>query len=339
MRARTVPVAADEAGIRLDRWFRRHFPDLPHGRLEKLLRGGQIRVDSARVRAGTRLHAGQRVRVPPLSEAAARSAPAPAPALDAEAASDLRRRVLYRDDELLVIDKPPGLAVQGGSGVSRHLDAMLDALRFGAHQRPRLVHRLDKDTSGALLLARGPGPAARLAAAFRARAVRKLYWALVVGAPPATRGTIDIPLAKRRVRGGERMAVGAGRGARTRYAVIARVGRATWLALEPVTGRTHQLRAHLAAIGAPVQGDGKYGGRAAFLPACEVAPRLHLHAREIALEGAPGRTLRFVAPLPAHMAATWTFLGLDADRAPDPLAVGAAGDPPAAPATGRGPRA
>lgn len=332
-----MPVAADEAGIRLDRWFRRHFPDLPHGRLEKLLRGGQIRVDSARVRAGTRLHAGQRVRVPPLGEAAARSAPAPT--LDAEAAGDLRRRVLYRDDELLVIDKPPGLAVQGGSGVSRHLDAMLDALRFGARQRPRLVHRLDKDTSGALLLARDVGTAARLAAAFRARAVRKLYWALVVGAPPATRGTIDIPLAKRRGRGGERMAGGAGRGARTRYAVIARAGQATWLALEPVTGRTHQLRAHLAAIGAPVQGDGKYGGRAAFLPAREVVPRLHLHAREIALESAPGRTLRFVAPLPAHMAATWTFLGLDPDRSPDLLAAFASGEPPPAPALGRGPRA
>ena len=332
-----MPVAADEAGIRLDRWFRRHFPDLPHGRLEKLLRGGQIRVDSARVRAGTRLHAGQRVRVPPLGEAAARSAPAPA--LDAEAAGDLRRRVLYRDDELLVIDKPPGLAVQGGSGVSRHLDAMLDALRFGARQRPRLVHRLDKDTSGALLLARDAGTAARLAAAFRARAVRKLYWALVVGAPPAARGTIDIPLAKRRGRGGERMAVGAGRGARTRYAVIARAGQATWLALEPVTGRTHQLRAHLAAIGAPVQGDGKYGGRAAFLPAREVVPRLHLHAREIALEGAPGRTLRFVAPLPAHMAATWTFLGLDPDRSPDLLAAFPSGEPPPAPALGCGPRA
>ena len=326
MTARTVAVGEDEGGLRLDRWFRRHFPDLPHGRLEKLLRSGQVRVDSARVRAGTRLEAGQRVRVPPLATtrpraggAAAPATPAP-PAVDEDGARMLRRSVLYRDDDMLVINKPPGLAVQGGSRVSQHVDAMLDALRFGARERPRLVHRLDKDTSGALVLARHARAAARLSAAFRARAVRKFYWALVVGAPPAVRGTIDIPLAKRAGRTGERMAPGGGRDARTRYAVVDSIGRggatggdATWLLLELVTGRTHQLRAHLAAVGAPIQGDGKYGGRRAFLPAAAVAPRLHLHAREIVLEGwaAP----RLVAPLPEHMAATWAFLGLDAASA------------------------
>ena len=319
MRARTLSVGDDESGLRLDRWFRRHFPDLPHGRLEKLLRSGQVRVDSGRVRANTRLQAGQRVRVPPLGELAAKRPIRPA--VDEDSARMLVHNVLYRDNEILVINKPPGLAVQGGSRISRHLDAMLDALRFEAGERPRLVHRLDKDTSGALVLARNANAAARLSAAFRARAVRKFYWALVVGAPPRSRGSIDIPLSKKRSRAGERMVVGEGRDARTRYAVVDRAGRqATWLALELVTGRTHQLRAHLAAIGVPIQGDGKYGGRGAFLPAKEVAPRLHLHAREMILESMAGQTLRFVAPLPDHMAATCAILGLDPERVANPLA-------------------
>ncbi len=322
MSVRILSVSDGESGLRLDRWFRRHFPEFPHGRLEKLLRSGQIRVDSARVRASTRLQAGQCVRVPPLGDWLTK--PPTRLAVDPHDAQALIESVLHRDDDILVINKPPGLAVQGGSRVSRHLDGMLDALRFDAPERPRLVHRLDKDTSGALVLAGNANSAAHLAAAFRCRAVRKFYWALVVGNPPAPFGAIDIPLAKKSGRFGEQVVTGKGQDARTRYAVVGRAGRqASWLLLELVTGRTHQLRAHLAAIGTPIQGDGKYGGRAAFLTAREVAPRLHLHAREVHLEGPDGHFLRVKAPLPDHMAATWAFFGFDPNLRSNPLADGA----------------
>lgn len=322
MSVRMLLVGDDESGLRLDRWFRRHFPELPHGRLEKLLRSGQIRVDSARVRGNTRLRAGQRVRVPPLGDWA--TEPPIRSAVDPHDAQALIESVLHRDDDILVINKPPGLAVQGGSRVSRHLDGMLDALRLDARERPRLVHRLDKDTSGALVLAGNANSAARLAAAFRGREVRKFYWALVVGTPPAPFGAVDIPLSKKSGRYGEQVVAGDGRDARTRYAVIESAGReASWLLLELVTGRTHQLRAHLAAIGTPIQGDGKYGGRSAFLAAKEIAPRLHLHAREVRLEGPGGRFLQVKAPLPDHMAATWAFFGFDPNLRSNQLADGA----------------
>ncbi len=295
----TFEVATDEAGLRLDRWFRRRFPEVAHGRLEKLVRTGQVRVDGARIKAGHRLAAGQRVRVPPLGEAAPRPRPEPPP-VSAEDARRLRSRVLWRDDEIVAIDKPPGLAVQGGTRTVRHLDMMLDALRFGSSERPRLVHRLDRDTSGVLVLARGATAAARLAAAFRGRTVRKLYWALVAGRPRRNEGRIDAALAKRPGARGERVdATGEGKAAVTHYRVIDALGnRAAWLALEPRTGRTHQLRAHCAALGAPIVGDGKYGGRAAFLGGEGIANMLHLHARAIEVPRAGGPEFRIVAPLP-----------------------------------------
>jgi len=320
-------VAPDEAEMRLDRWFRRHYPGLGHGRLEKLLRTGQIRVDGGRAKAGLRLAPGQRVRVPPLGVSAplssiARKQPPPPPS--PEEAEALRARVLHRDADVIAIDKPAGLAVQGGTGTRRHLDAMLDALRFEAAERPRLVHRLDRDTSGVLLLARNARAAARLGAAFRSRRLRKLYWALVVGLPPADAGEIALALAKRKDAGGERAQAGEeGKAAFTRYAVIETAGRrAAWLALQPGTGRTHQIRVHCAALGTPIQGDGKYGGAAAFLKGEGIARRLHLHARAIEIPAEAGGPLRIVAPLPAHMRETWAFLGFDFDPA-DPLA----GDP------------
>jgi 23S rRNA pseudouridine955/2504/2580 synthase len=317
-----VRVADDEAGVRLDRWFRRRYPELTHGRLEKLLRTGQVRVDGKRAKSGLRLAAGQTVRVPPLGQPANRAAPEkPVAAADARM---LAARVLYKDDDVIALDKPAGLAVQGGTGTNRHLDAMLDALKFGA-ERPRLVHRLDRDTSGVLLLARTAVAAAKLAAAFRGYDARKAYWAAVVGVPHPLEGRIDAPLAKEGGPKGERVAVEDEDGQRavTRYRVVDRAGkRAAWLALEPETGRTHQLRVHAALLGTPILGDGKYGGRAAFLAGGGISPKLHLHARAIRLPHPRGGVLEVVAPLPKHMAETWRFLGFDAASESRPFGDG-----------------
>ena len=311
---RILPVAPDEAELRLDRWFRRHFPDVTHARLQKWLRTGQVRVDGRRAKAGIRLESGQSVRVPPLVAETAPPAKRPPPAPPAGAAEALRARVIHRDDHVIAIDKPPGLAVQGGTKTRHHLDAMLDALRYDSPERPQLVHRLDKDTSGVLLLARGAAAAARLAASFRTKAARKVYWAAVAGVPRPSRGRIDLALAKVPGRGGERVgpAAGTGKKAVTYYRVVEKAGRkAAWLVLEPLTGRTHQLRAHCAALGTPILGDGKYGGRAAFLKGEGVSRKLHLHARAIRIPHPAGGVLEVCAPLPDHMAATWRFLGFD----------------------------
>jgi 23S rRNA pseudouridine955/2504/2580 synthase len=313
----TIAVAPDEAGLRLDRWFRRRYPQVTHGRLEKWLRSGQIRLDGRRVKAGIRLEAGQTIRVPPLGEETLpplRERPSPA-VPDAEARA-LEARVLHRDDQVLVIDKPPGLAVQGGTGTHRHLDAMLDALRFGG-DRPRLVHRLDKDTSGVLVLARTASAAAMLARAFRSRKVYKLYWAVVAGVPRPSSGKIDLGLAKRAGRHGERMEPDSEAGLRavTEFRIIEHVGRrAAWLLLEPLTGRTHQLRVHCAALGTPILGDGKYGGAGAFLEGDQVSKKLHLHARWIEIPHPAGGVLAVTAPLPEHMKATWRFLGFSEEQ-------------------------
>ncbi len=313
----TIEVSADEGGLRLDRWFKRRYPGLTHARLSKLIRTGQVRVDGARAKPGARLVAGQRIRVPPLGPSDAPSVKTPARPPDAAASADLRARVLYRDDAVIALDKPAGLAVQGGTKTVRHLDAMLDSLAFGAPERPRLTHRLDKDTSGVLVLGRTAAAAAALAAAFRGKKVRKLYWALVVGVPKPRVGRIALSLAKRAGPGGGERVVGdrSGRAALTEYRVIETAGkRAAWLALAPHTGRTHQLRAHCAALGTPILGDRKYGAGLAFLPGAAAAPGLHLHAREIELPRPDGAgPLRVVAPLAAHMRETWRRLGFDPD--------------------------
>jgi 23S rRNA pseudouridine955/2504/2580 synthase len=324
-RVRSLTIADDEADLRLDRWFRRHFPALSHGRLEKLLRTGQVRIDGKRAKAGTRLSPGQAVRVPPNVDAAMpppATPTGPSRLQPAESAA-LQARVLFMDEWLIAIDKPPGLAVQGGSGQRRHLDAMADALRFGAPEAPRLVHRLDKDTSGVLLLARNAAAARALTAAFREGSAQKIYWAVVAGVPRPRQGRIDLPLAKRAGRGRnagsrEKMAADrmAGQSAETIYRVVQMHGEmAAWLALKPLTGRTHQLRAHCAALGHPILGDGKYGGKAAFLDHPDLPRRLHLHARELAVpHPADGTTLRVTAPLPPHMEETWDRLGFEVAR-------------------------
>ncbi|MCW2246791.1 23S rRNA pseudouridine955/2504/2580 synthase [Azospirillum fermentarium] len=326
----TRNVAPDEADIRLDRWFKRHFPEVGHGHLQKLLRTGQVRVDGKRADASTRLAAGQAIRIPPLTAPTPSpdSPPKPKPALSAAAkreAEALVGRVLYRDDDVIAIDKPAGLAVQGGTGMTKHLDAMLDSLRFGSAERPRLVHRLDKDTSGVLLLARNAFAATRLAESFRGRDARKIYWAATVGVPRPFQGKIDLALAKEGGPHGERVAANEedGKRALTYFSVLENLGKtAAFVALWPRTGRTHQLRVHMAAIGTPILGDGKYGGAEAFLPGAEVPKKLHLHARRLILPHPRGghRTIDVTAPIPEHMAATWRYLGFSANLREDPFA-------------------
>lgn len=319
-KVRQVAVEAAGDGQRLDRWFKQHFPQVTHGRLEKMLRKGEIRVDGRRVKASERLEAGQTVRVPPLPDAEPPAEAAPqAPAISAKDAKALQGAVLYRDDNVIALDKPAGLAVQGGSGQHRHLDGMLDALRFGSGERPRLVHRLDRDTAGVLLLARNAPAARTLTAAFKHKGTQKIYWALVAGVPPERRGVIDLPLAKQAGKKGEAMGTDAedGKPARTLFQVVESSRKtASWVVLLPLTGRTHQLRVHCAAMGTPIVGDGKYGGRDAFPDKLTPPPKvLHLLARELALpDPEDGTTLRFTAPLPPHMAATWQALGFDADK-------------------------
>ncbi|MBD0270630.1 MAG: RluA family pseudouridine synthase [Acetobacteraceae bacterium] len=316
-------VAQDEAETRLDRWFRRHFPRLTQGAIQKMLRTGQVRVNGKRADAGTRLEPGQEVRIPPLPEA-----PPPdegerrkASPEDENAARDLASRIIHRDDAVLVLDKPHGLPVQGGPGITRSVDSMLDAFRFGAEERPRLVHRLDRDTSGVLVLARSAAVASRLASAFRGRDVEKTYWALVVGRPEAPEGRIDLSLAKLGgPRGHERVRAvddpEEGTRAITDFRVLDTVkNRVAWLELRPLTGRTHQLRVHCAeGLGCPILGDGKYGGAGAHME--RVSGKLHLHARALRLPHPNGGVLEVAAPPPSHMRDSFAFFGFEAPRTP-----------------------
>lgn len=318
----TRTVADGETDLRLDRWFKRHYPWLGHAKLEKLLRTGQVRVDGGRAKASTRLEAGQAIRIPPLGDPPADDAepraPRP-PRADPERIAELEAAVLHRDDAVIVLNKPPGLATQGGTGQTEHLDGLLGHLKFGAAERPRLVHRLDKDTSGVILLARNAAAAAKLAEALRKRDARKLYWALVVGVPEHRSGKIDLPLAKLPGIAGERMVADEddGKNAVTLYRTVDTAGRrAAWLAMAPLTGRTHQLRVHAAAMGTPIVGDGKYGAQEAYLTG-GISRKLHLHARAIRLAHPDGGMLEVKAPMPAHMVATWDFLGFEIERAAD----------------------
>jgi 23S rRNA pseudouridine955/2504/2580 synthase len=313
-RVQTRAVTGDEAGLRLDRWFQRHFPELGHGALQRLLRTGQVRLDGKRVEGGDRVEPGQTVRLPPGVTAAPPARPRTSPRLSERDTAEIQRLVIHRDAEVIALNKPPGLAVQGGSGTERHVDGMLDALRFGYEERPRLVHRLDKDTSGLLLIARTGQAARQLSESFRDHETEKLYWAVVVGVPPMAEGAIDLPLAKRPgARDRETMQVdhAAGQKALSHYRCLDRAGkRAALLALWPRTGRTHQLRVHCAAIGCPILGDRKYGGEAALLAAVADARRLHLHARRIVLPHPSGKgMLDVTAEPPPHFRRTVEAFG------------------------------
>lgn len=328
--AKTFEVANEEAGLRLDRWFKRRFPQLAHGRLEKLLRTGQVRVDGGRVKAGFRLNTGQQVRVPPLhkEDVIAAQDYKPAPAKISRADRDmLQNAVLYNDGTVIALNKPAGLAVQGGSGTVRHIDGMLDALRPEGGERPRLVHRLDRDTSGVLLLASTVNAAAKFGQAFRSRDARKIYWALTVGIPRPQQGRIRAPLAKLNGEGAweDRERVTAvesddarGKPADTLYKVIETIGQiAAWVAFMPLTGRTHQIRAHAAVLGTPIAGDRKYGGEKALLTG--IAPKLHLHARSLEIPHPNGGIIQITAPLLDPMLETWKFFGLDPAQGGEPF--------------------
>jgi 23S rRNA pseudouridine955/2504/2580 synthase len=313
---RTLTVGAAEDGVRLDRWFRRRWPHLTQVQIHKLARSGQIRVDGSRAKADTRLAAGALVRVPPLPDAP----PQAADGLSSQDRAFVRGLVLYEDDEVLALNKPAGLAVQGGTKTSRHIDRLLSAWGEGEN-RPRLVHRLDRDTSGVLVLARNAPAAARLAGAFARRRTAKTYWAIVEGAPKPGEGIIELPLAKRGF-GDREMVAPAGpkdpdaEPAETEFVTISRAGgKATWMALRPVTGRTHQLRAHMLALGHPILGDPKYKTDASAELSGPL--KLQLHARRIVLPHPSGGDLVLEAPLSPEMRAGFERFGFEEHEAPE----------------------
>ena len=345
MTVQNLTVTEDEGEQRLDKWLRRRFPHLTQGAVEKLCRTGQIRVDKGRVKAADRVVPGQVVRVPPLPPAGAPADPRPQ-GISAADAKMIQAAVLYKDEHLIVLNKPAGLPSQGGSGQGdRHVDGLAEALKFGYKDKPKLVHRLDKDTSGVLMLARTDRVARALSEALRHRNARKIYWAVVAGVPHPRQGSIKFALEKAPGRGrggeGEKMVCvhpakmadhPDAKRAHTDFFTLWFLGtRLSWMALEPVTGRTHQLRAHMAEIGHPILGDGKYGGSASDNlgdgwgagTGGDLSKKLHLHARSLTIEHPITKKLMtFTAPLPEHMARTWKLLDWKEDDVPaDPFEV------------------
>jgi 23S rRNA pseudouridine955/2504/2580 synthase len=334
MGVKTFTVSEDEDGMRLDRWFKRRIPSLSLAHLNKIVRKGEVRVDGARVKTATRLSFGQSVRIPPLN-IEEKPAPPPVSQADRDAITDM---ILYEDRDLMVLNKPFGLAVQGGSGMKRHIDGMLASVPNEKGERPVLVHRLDRDTSGVLLIAKTRKSAADLGAVFRSRQARKIYWAVVEGVPKPAQGRISLFLAKGEAMDAhvphnrepreklERMRIADhgeedARHSVTYYAIIDKAApRLAWLSLKPVTGRTHQLRAHMEAIGHPIIGDPKYGMKPPSDPSRtdplraiprEVDKKLHLCARRLVLPHPRGGTLDVTAPLPPHMQRTFDMFGFD----------------------------
>lgn len=337
-----ITVGPGDTDQRLDRWLKRLFPHLAQGRIEKMCRKGEVRVDGGRVKASTRLSTGQEVRIPPLPTPGEMES-RPKPTVSDKDAAMMKSLVLYKDDHIIALNKPPGLPTQGGSKQTRHVDGLAEALTFGFDEKPRLVHRLDKDTSGVLLLARTRAVAGALTEAFRARETRKIYWAAVAGVPFPQMGTIKFGLVKApgHGAGGENEKMRAvhpkdvattegAKHATTDYAVLSALAkRAAWVAMVPITGRTHQLRAHMAELGHPIIGDGKYGGSGqenlgdgwGAMLGGGISRKLHLHARSITIKHpVTGAKLTITAPLPEHMERTWEFLQWDPRDVPaDPF--------------------
>ncbi|WEK05871.1 MAG: RluA family pseudouridine synthase [Candidatus Devosia phytovorans] len=306
----------DEDGMRLDRWFATHFPQLGFGRLQKLIRNGEVKVDKAKVTTSTRVQAGQTVRIPPIDDADV----VRAPKLNEADARFLKDLILYEDEDIYVFNKPHGLAVQGGSGQSRHLDGMLKSLPNKKGEAPRLVHRLDRDTSGCLVVAKTKAAASHFGNVFRSRSARKIYWAIVAGNPHPQQGEISCFLARQSTDDGEQMVVvrNGAPGAQHSQSYYSTTDTASrkfaWVTLKPVTGRTHQLRVHMAQLGTPIIGDPRYFNIENWQGAPGLAEGLHLHARRIAIPLRGGKRLDISAPLPPHMRASFETLGFDPDR-------------------------
>ncbi len=322
----TIRVAHGEAGLRLDRWFKAHFPDVSQAYLQKLLRSGQVRVDSKRVAAGERLAVGSQIRVPKVVRLPAKprtDGPSlkPPQGLSKADRDSIERMILFEDDDVMVLNKPFGIAVQGGTGTTRHIDGILAGMadRFG--DRPRLVHRLDRDTTGVLLVAKTRLAASMLGKVFQTRSAAKTYWALVKGVPKPNQGKIEAALVKAAGPDGDRVRKAlpgeqdVAMHATTHYSVIDRVAnQASWVSLKPVTGRQHQLRAHMALIGCPIAGDNKYEGEDVLVNS-GIDLKLHLHARRLVLPHPDGKgRIDVTAPLPDHMAKAWALLGFDVNR-------------------------
>ncbi|WP_238248057.1 RluA family pseudouridine synthase [Methylobacterium persicinum] len=317
----TLTVETDEAGMRIDRFLTARFPQLPFTRVQSIVRKGELRVDGKRAKPNDRLEPGMSVRVPPLRLDQPTERPRNA-AREADDADFLRSLILYEDADMMVLNKPFGLAVQGGSGTVRHVDGLLDALTGPDGQKPRLVHRLDKDTAGCLIIAKTRVAASTLAKSFRSRAARKIYWALTAGVPRVRQGRISTYLAKdeptdadARMRVAKHGDEGASH-ALTYYATVDQAAqKVSWLSFKPVTGRTHQLRAHAAHIGHPIVGDPKYFSIENWELPGGIQNRLHLLARRIVIpHPRTGRPVDVSAPLPPHMAQSWNLLGFDAGR-------------------------
>lgn len=307
---KTLTVEAGEDGVRLDRWLRRRWPHLGQIQIHKLARSGQVRVDGGRIKADTRLQTGQIVRVPPLPDLPFERSES----LSSDEIRLAKSMVLYEDDQVLILNKPAGLAVQGGTKTHRHIDRLLSAWGDGL-DRPRLAHRLDRDTSGVLVLGKTPKAAAMLSGAFARRRAEKTYWAIVLGNPNPAQGIIDTPLAKEGRGDRELMTPVEAKdprseGAVSLYVTVSRAGpAAAWLALRPLTGRTHQLRAHMLAIGAPILGDPKYN-----TPDSRVASgplMLQLHARRLAIPHPDGGRIEVEAPLGPEIEAGFARFGFD----------------------------
>jgi len=320
-KVQNILIKSDETGLRVDRWFKQNYPNINHGHLQKLLRTGQVRVDGTRVKSGVRLEEGQYIRIPPMNTDPDKQLKFQKkiikPSISKSDTLNLKARIVYQDEDIIVFNKPSGLAVQGGSHINHNLDDMLVALQFCKTEKPRLVHRLDKDTSGVLLLARHVSAARALAKAFKNKEVRKIYWAIVVGVPSPEQGMIDLSLAKLPAVGGEKVMAGVAGGklAQTIYRTADHAGgRASWLVFEPLTGRTHQIRVHAAALGTPILGDGKYGQRKAFLENVEISNRLHLHARGLQFPHPAGHIMETIAPIPDHIQQTFNFFGFNENQ-------------------------
>lgn len=314
-------VTAEEAGMRLDRWFKVHFPQVTFAYLNKLTRTGQVRIGAGRCKTNTRIEADQEIRVPPL---AFDTRPADTPKADVKPLTPQERRlfdsmVIHEDRDLFVLNKPSGFAVQGGTKTHQHLDGLLMGLGVELGERPLLVHRLDRDTSGLIVIARRRSVAAALGKLFATRAVKKTYWAIVKGVPQPAQGRIEVALIKAKGPDGDRMRASQEgeeedeQRAVTHYAVIGKAGSAcAWVSLKPVTGRQHQLRAHMAHIGTPIMGDEKYGGLDDMPEG--MARKLHLHARRIVFPHPREGVIDISAPLPEHMLTSFELFGFDPNR-------------------------